>query len=531
MTDTHFDAIVVGAGHNGLVTAAYLAKAGQRVLVLERRDTVGGVAVTEEFAPGFRVDSCMQGTGWIHPAAWSELELGRRGVELIHTDSTVFAPLPDGDSLLLWRTMQKSAEEINRFSPADAANWWTFSDRMARLASFLEALYSITPPDIADVGLSDILSMARLGPHVRRLGTEDTIELLRVLPMSVAELLDDWFETDLLKGTIGAGGISHIAQGPRAAGTAYLLLHHQLGRQRGALRGPTLVRGGIGRLTAALADAAQQYGAEIRTGAAVEDIKTVHGRVGGVRLKNGQELRADRVISNADPRHTVLDLVGPMHFEPTFVRKIKNIKFRGIRAYVHLALERLPAFASRREGDTHLRGRISLSPSLDYLERASDDAKYGRVSEKPYLSIVIPSLSDDSLAPAGKHVMSIAVQYAPYHRNDGDWDDARRDALGDHVLDTLAEYAPDIRECISHRQVLTPHDLEDIYGVPEGHLYHGELTLDQFFFMRPVAGWAQYRTPIHGLYVCGASTHPGGGVIGAPGYNAAREITSHLKKR
>jgi len=528
-----YDAIVIGAGVNGLVTAAYLAKAGQRVLVLEGRSAIGGAAVTEEIreAPGFRFDTCAHDTGWLSPKIARDLELARHGLDILHSDSTVFTPLPDGGHLLLWREIGKSVEAIRKFSQADADKWVPFSDRMMRLAGFLQAAYAVAPPKITSTDPADLFTLLGLGWRLRGLGKTEMIELLRTLPMSVADLLNDWFESDVLKGTLGASGITHIFQGSRSGGTAFVLLHHHVGSKAGAFRSRSAVRGGIGNLANALSAAAQRYGAEIRIGVEAAQIIVKDGRAIGVALKSGEEIAAHRIISSADPRRTFFDLMDPLHLEPEFLRAVRNIKFRGVRAKVNLALGELPNFTSLPGDGLHLRGAISISPSLDYLERAYDDAKYGGVSRKPTLEAVIPSLGDPTLAPPGQHVMSIWMQYAPYQLKEGAWDDARREALGDTVIDTLAEYAPNIKSAIRHRQVLTPKDLEDVYGLTEGHLYHGELTLDQILFMRPAPGWAQYRTPIHSLYLCGAGTHPGGGIAGASGYNAAREILKDVKRK
>jgi phytoene dehydrogenase-like protein len=351
------------------------------------------------------------------------------------------------------------------------------------------------------------------------------IELLRVLPMSAAEWLDDTFSSDLLKGTVGASGITRILQGPRSAGTAFVLLHHHVGRPAGAVRASHLVTGGVGALGRALASAARSFGVEIRTTAPVRRVLVRNGRTSGVVLESGEEIAAKLVVSSADPRHTVFDLVDPGEFEPEFLRAVRNIKFRGAAATVSFALSELPKFPSRSgDGDAHLRGAISIAPSLDYLERAYDDAKHGGVSQHPYLEARIPSLLDPGLAPAGKHVMTVQVQYAPYRLKNGTWDGAAKDRLAELVIETMTSVAPNFRKAVLHRHVVTPKDLEDRYGLSEGSAYHGELTLDQIFFMRPVPGWAQYRLPVRGLFLCGAGTHPGGGIAGASGRNAARQI-------
>jgi phytoene dehydrogenase-like protein len=529
-----YDAIVIGAGLNGLVAAAYLAKAGQRVLVLERRNGPGGTVVTEEVFPLYRFDTCRHDTGWISPGIIRDLKLRKHGLELVDVDASVFAPHPGGgrnDYLLLHHDPQRSATLIRKHSQADGAKWPAFAARIARIAGFLKAAYASPPPTIDSTSFGDLLSLASLGTRLRVLGKTEMVELLRTIPMSVGELLDDWFETDILKGVVGARGVTGIMQGPRSGGTAFVLLHHQVGRPPGAFRTPYAVRGGVGSLARALATAATSFGAEVRTGVEVVRVDTKGERAAGVVLHNGDEIAGRRVVSGADARRTFLDLCDPSRLDPDFVRDVQNVRYRGAWAKVNLALGALPTFSALREGgETTLRGTISISPSLEYLERAYDDAKYGRVSAHPHLEIRIPSLADASLAPPGRHVMSIEVQYAPYHLRDAVWDDGARDALGDRVVETLAAYAPDLPGSILHRQVLTPRDLESVFSLTEGHAYHGELTLDQILFMRPVPGWSRYRTPVRDLYLCGAGAHPGGGIAGAAGANAARIILKDAKK-
>jgi phytoene dehydrogenase-like protein len=523
-----YDAVVIGAGLNGLVAAAYLAKEGHRVLVLERRNVAGGTVVTEEVFPGFRFDTCRHDPGWIAPRIIRDLKLKRHGLELVDVDASVFAPNADGGRngyLLLHHDPQRSAALIRKHSKADADKWPKFADRIGRLAGFLQAVYARAAPAVDATSFGDVLSLASLGTRLRVLGKTEMVELLRTVPMSVGELLDDWFETEALKGVVGARGVTGIMQGPRSGGTAFLLLHHQVGRPVGAFRPPYAVRGGVGSFARALVTAATSFGAEIRTGVEVARVDTKGGRATGVVLRNGDEIPAGRVLSGADPRRTFLELCDPSRLEPDFVRAVRNLRYRGAWAKVNLALGALPTFTSLREsGDTALRGTICISPSLDYLEHAYDDAKYGRVSVRPHLEVRIPSLADATLAPSGRHVMSIEVQYAPYHLREAEWDDHARDALGDRVVDTLGTYAPDLPDRILHRQVLTPRDLENVFALTEGHAYHGELTLDQILFMRPVPGWSRYRTPVRDLYLCGAGTHPGGGIAGGSGANAARQI-------
>jgi phytoene dehydrogenase-like protein len=521
---TVYDAAVIGAGHNGLVTANYLAKAGLSVLVLERRDVLGGAAVTEETFPGCRVDTGAHGIGGLHPALVSQLNLKRHGLELLRADPAVFAPALDGPHLLLWRDQAKTARAIAEISKADAEAWGAFSTLMTNVASVLQVAWSTTPPRVTGSDPRDLWSILKLGAKLRRLGKREMVEVMRLLPMSVDELLGDWFESDLLKGMLAGSAITGLFQGPMASGTAFTLVHRLAGAEASVVRPTTRVRGGVGALTEALASAAREHGVEIRTAAAVDQVIVEDGRATGVALAGGEEVRAVRVVSNADPRRTFFELVGPARLAPEFVRAVGNIKLRGACAKVHLLLDELPSFSGVGGQGPQLNGVISISPSVKYLERAYDDAKYGRSSREPYLEVSIPSVADPGVAPDGRHVVSILAQYAPYRLEEGAWDSARRDALGDTVVRTLAEYAPKLESAILERHVMTPLDLEETFGLSEGNIYHGEHTLDQMFFMRPVPGAARYRTPIERLYLCGAGTHPGGGVTGVPGYNAAREI-------
>ncbi|MGI9078511.1 MAG: phytoene desaturase family protein [Gemmatimonadaceae bacterium] len=519
-----YDAIIIGAGINGLTAAAYLARAGRRVLVLEGRAKIGGSAATEEIAPGFRVDTCAHDAGWIAPVLIRELDLRRHGLEIVHPEPHAVSMLPDGGSLALFSDRSRTAASIAPFSQRDTERWVPFTDRIARLAGFLESLYAVPAPSVSPSGLGDFIALMGAGKRLRGLGRVEMIELLRTLPMSVAELLDDWFESEALKGLVGAGGITGIMQGARSGGTAFVLLHHAVGRAAGSLRSKDLVRGGTGNLALALAIAARSHGAQIRTDAQVEHIIASGGRATGVVLRSGEEISARRIISSADPRRTFLTLLGATNLEPEFVRAVQNIKYRGALAKVNLALGELPKFAAIKGDATLLGGAISIAPSLDYLERAYDDAKHGGVSRKPYLEARIPSVADNSLAPAGRHVMSVQVQYAPYHLGEGVWDDARREALGDLVVGALADYAPNLRSMVIARQILTARDLEAQYGLTEGNVGHGELTLDQTLFMRPVPGCSRYKTPVRDLYLCGAGTHPGGGISGMPGRLAAAVV-------
>jgi phytoene dehydrogenase-like protein len=496
---------------------------------LERREDVGGAAVTEEAFPGFKFETGAHRIGPLHPQIARELESSRAdGPTLTPSDPSLFAPSGDGGGLMVWRDPERTVEALRRFSRVDADRWLDFTALIAKAARLLAWIYERPPPDPLASAPTDLVDLFRLAARVRRIGRRDMLEVLRILPMTVRELLDDWFETDLLKGALGAGAITGLFQGPMASGTAFMFLHQHAWAPRGAIRPLQNVRGGAGAFTRALAELARGAGAELRTAARVERIKTEDGRATGVILAGGEEIGASRVVSNADPRRTYLGLVEPLELEPTFLRHVRNLKYRGCCAKVNLALGELPKFKDAPDGDAHMRGAFSISPSLEYLERAYDDAKYGAPSGRPVLDAVIPTLGDPSLAPPGKHVMSILVQYAPYHLKEKGWDAQRREALGDAVIETLAAYAPNLPAAILHRQVLTPLDLEDMFGLTEGNIYHGEMTLDQVLFMRPVQGWSRYRTPIERLYLCGAGTHPGGGVTGAPGYNAAQVVLQDI---
>ena len=529
-----YDLIVIGGGHNGLVAAAYLARAGQQVLVLERRDVLGGAASTEPVFPGWRVNTGAADAGMFLPEIITDLELERRGLRLIHSPVVVFAPQPDGRSLTLWRDPQKAQQEIAQFSKADAEKYPAFLLRVQRLADVLAGIMKLTPPSIPHYQVDELLSWARVGLKLKRLPDQEMMEFLRLLPLPVSDFLDGWFETPALKAALGAAGVTGSLQGPQASGTAFMLLYQAIHAGQAAFRASSFVEGGMGRLSEVLADVAREHGAEICTGMGVDQVILDGERARGVRLENGMQISAHAVISSANPRHTFFDLLGAPNLEVRFVREVKNIKFRGSTARVNLALGGLPRFSaggphSLIPGDpAHLSGHILICPSLEYLERAYDDAKYGAMSRRPCLDIVIPTLLDPSLAPPGQHLMSINMQYAPYHIKHTHWD-AERERLGDRVVETLAEYAPGIPELILDRQVLTPLDLERQYGLAEGCIFHGQMGLDQLLFMRPAAGFGQYRTPIKDLYLCGAGAHPGGGVTGAPGYNAAREVLKDLK--
>jgi phytoene dehydrogenase-like protein len=523
-----YDAIVIGAGHNGRTAAAYLARAGRKVVVLERRHLVGGAAVTEEIIPGFKFSVCSYVVSLLRPEIIRELDLASHGLEILPLDGT-FTPMASGD--YLWRVNDhaKTYREVARHSRRDAEIYDEYGHAMVEMARFAKAILSMTPPDPFSMRLGDLRALGGLAQRFRALPAHDRTNQLQLLTMSAVDFLDQWFETDVLKATMSASGIIGTFQGVRSPGTAYVLLHHYMGEIDGAFRSWGLSRGGTGAVSEAIASAARVAGAEIRLSSPVARILEKAGATTGVVLEDGDELRAPLVLSSVDPRVTFLKMLGEASLPSEFVTDIKRYKFRGSSGKVNLALDGLPDFTAKPGAGPHLRGAVSISPSVDYMERAFDEAKYGRYSRRPYIDIVIPSLTDPSVAPPGKHVMSCFVQYAPYHLTEGAWPDCR-EAFGDTVVDTIAQHAPNLKDRIIGRQVLSPLDIEQEFGLSEGNIFQGELSLEQLFFLRPAPGWADYRTPIRGLYLAGSATHPGGGIMSAPGRNAALKAMKDTKK-
>jgi len=523
MGSTDYDTIIVGGGHNGLVCAAYLAKAGQRVLVLERRHVLGGAAVSEELHPGFTYSSCSYVVSLLRPWIIRDLELARFGLDLIPLESS-FLPLPDGRSMCRWADSELTREEVSAFSRHDAEVMGEFSQAMTKIGRFVRPIIDSPAPEPSSLNPKELMTMLRLGRHFSDAKVDEMEMRLKLLTMSAVDFLDEWFESEELKSPMSVSGIIGTFLGVRSPGTAYVLLHHYMGEIDGAFRSWGFQRGGTGGVSNAIANSARHFGAEIRTEAPVERILLDGDRATGVVLQNGDELRAKQVVSGCDPRRTFLGFVGADNLPGDFVTSLKGYRFRGSSGKVNLALSRLPEF-SCRPGSEHLRGDIAIAPSIEYLERAYDEAKYGTFSRRPYINVVLPSIVDPSVAPPGQHVMSCFVQYAPYDISEGaeHWPE-KREAFGETVIDTLEEYIPGLRDTILHKHVLTPWDIQEEYGLTEGNIFHGELTLDQMAFQRPTSGWARYKTPIRNLWLGGSGAHPGGGLMGAPGALCARAI-------
>lgn len=519
-----YDAIIIGGGHNGLICAAYLAKAGRKVLVLEKRHVLGGAAVSEEMHPGFTFSVAAYVVSLFRPHIIRELELAKHGYEVIPMDCS-FLPLPNGDSLARWADPQRTRREIARFSKKDSEVYPEFSRVMTHMGKLAKAVIDYPAPDITSINRKELANLFRLGKTFKDLGPDLLHLNIKLITMSALDFLDLWFESETLKAPMSVSGIIGTFQGVRSPGTAYVLLHHYMGQLDGAFRSWGFSKGGIGGISMACARAAMSYGAEIRTEAPVQQVLIKNGKATGVVLENGDELNAKAVISNLDPNRTYLKMVGKEHLEDDILKEINRFKLRGSSGKVNLALDSIPEFSCRPGDGDHIRGDIAIAPSIDYLEKAFDQAKYGEFSTRPYINAVIPTLTDPSLAPPGKHILSCFVQYAPYHIKQGaeNWP-KYREAFGDAVVDTMAEYIPGLKDKILYRQVLTPWDIEQKMGLTEGNIFHGELSLEQLLFQRPIAGYSKYKTSIPKLWMCGSGTHPGGGIMGASGELCAKTM-------
>jgi phytoene dehydrogenase-like protein len=524
-----FDAIIVGAGHNGLVTAAYLGKAGLRVLVLESRELVGGCAVTEEIWPGYQVSTASYLSSLMQEKVVRELDLERFGYRVDAKDPAFFSPFPSKDHsaprhLFMWQARAKTLPEIAKFSQHDAEVYPRYEAHLERLAMVAESLLLTTPPEFPPASIGDFFDYLKLMGKMRGLSRTEIVGLVKIFTQSAADFLNDWFESEEIKVTLATDGVIGANGGPRSPGTAYILLHHCMGGVNGHRGLWGFVRGGMGAVSNAIADSARFVGVEIRTNSPVSGILVKDGRAYGVSLINGDELLAPIIASNLDPQRTFLKMLDAKHLPDDFLTGIRRFRTEGTSLKMNLALSGLPDFTALpgTPGPQH-KATMHICPSIEYVERAWDDAKYGRPSHSPLIEMTIPTMYDPSLAPPGRHIMGIFLQYAPYTLKDTTWD-AQREPYADRIIEVIAEYCPNIRDIIVERQTLSPLDLERHFGITGGNIFHGEMSLDQMFVMRPLAGWAKYRTPINGLYLCGSGTHPGGGVMGAPGHNAAREI-------
>jgi len=525
----NYDAIVVGGGHNGLVNGAYLARAGLNTLILERRNFVGGAAITEELVPGFNFTTFSYALSLIRPDIIQELDLVKHGFLPILMASS-FAPMLDGDYLLLGPDADENVLEIKRHSSHDADALERYEHDMNRVCQVVKPLFDSAPPDLFSTAPEDLEAVAELASHLRGVEPKVMHDLVRLLTGSAADFLDDYFESDILKGYLASSSIIGTKVGPMSQGSGLVLLYHSMGEHDGHFGSWAFHKGGNGGFTQVLARAAQAYGAEIMLDAAVDTVMTKNGKAVGVALADGTELSADVVVSALDPRRTFLELVEPRELPSDLVETITRFRFQGTSAKVNFALDGLPKFAALGDRTDQYRGFVNMGPSIEYLERAFDDAKYGWYSQRPYIDGAIQSVVDPDMAPPGKHVMSCFIQYAPYHLKGSDWD-SERDRFGDTVQATLESFFPGFGDLVLHREVVTPLDIERVVGLSEGNIFAGEFLAPQMYFFRPAPGWSQYRTPIDGYYQCGSGTHPGGCVIGAPGKLASQRILRDLKGR
>lgn len=530
-----YDVLIIGGGHNGLVTAGYLARTGLKVLVLERRSVVGGACVTEQPWPGYKVSTLSYLCSLLQPRIISDLKLRDFGYHIYPKDPSFFTAFPDGRHIFFWQDMQRTVSEIAKFSPRDAELYPKYELELAKLAEWVESILLETPPNIVRRKMADLMTLGKLGLKSLKLGDEGLVRMVKIMTQSVRDFLDERFESDEIKTTLATDGVIGTNGGPATPGTAYILLHHVMGGAAGPRGLWGFIRGGMGAISDALARSAEAHGAEILTDAEVDRVLVKDEQAYGVVLKNGDDIRAKVVVSNADPKRTFLKLIEAQHLPEEFRQSLVNFRVEGCSVKINLALNGLPNFTAFPNSSDKVPGlphmtTMHVCPSMDYIDRAWEDAKQGKMSARPMLECTIPSAYDDSIAPPGKHIMCVFAQYAPYTLKDGFWDQATKDEFADRCINALAEYAPNIKDIIEHRQVISPFDMEHEYGLTGGNIFHGEMDLDQLFFMRPVAGWADYRTPIRNLYLCGSGTHPGGGVMGAPGFNAAREILKDLKR-
>lgn len=518
------DVIVIGGGVNGLVAATYLAKAGRNVFLFEKKDILGGVAVTEEFFPGYRYSSLVDGAGYLSPTIASDLRLSQNGLEVVPVYPVVYSLQPDGHNLLISQDVSATSKEIAKFSEADAKVYPKFVEMMGKISSVVEGIMHLTPPDLPEVSLRNIVDLLPLFKPVRRIGRKDFAQVLRVMPMPVADLLNEWFESDIVKGAIAASAVINSSLGPQEAGTGYTFLLNWATSNNGLFRSSGNIVGGMGNLSMAIANEAKASGVVIKTKSPVEKIIVNNGRASEVVLRNGDRYSAKTIVSAVNMNTTFLTLVDPYYLDQSFVKNLQNIKYRGTTGRVHFVLGELPKFRGvNGDPQSLLSGHVQISPTMTYIQKSYDPTKYGHYSEDLYLDIYIPTITDTSLSSDGAHLMSVTVKYIPYHLREGDWESLQGD-IAKLVINKIDEFSPGFEKLIKHQKVITPLDLERDYDLPEGNYVHGEMTLDQYMWMRPIPGYGQYKSPIENLYLCSAATHPGGVITGINGKNAAREI-------
>ncbi|MFO1032951.1 MAG: NAD(P)/FAD-dependent oxidoreductase [Hyphomicrobiales bacterium] len=523
------DAIVVGGGHNGLVAACYLAKAGLKTLVVEKNDWVGGAAVSRSLYPGFTYSNCSYVASLLRPEIMRELELPRHGLQILpYEGGCVFTQ--DGDYLAMYRDHEANRREFARFSKRDAESYDRYSRDVLKHCRFIRPLLLRTPPDPTSFKPRDLQELAFLGKQLFGLPEHEIYDMIRFWTMSISDFLDEYFENPVIKAYLAVSAIIGTALGPMSPGSAYVLLHHYMGDVDGNIGAWGFARGGMGSISKALTESFKSFGGEVRMGSGVEKILVRNGRTTGVVLANGDEITGSLVVSNMDVKRTFLKHVDEKELPPDFVKRVSKFKIRGSSGKVNIALDGLPSFKALPKDSPCIRGDMHFTDSIARMERAYDDWKSGHFSRDPFLDMMIPTLIDPTMTPPGKHFMSCFVQYAPPKIEGRDWSDADRDAFGQTVLNQIEDYAPGFKNLVLHAEVRTPRELEAEVGLTEGNIFQGELTFDQLLFNRPVPGYAQYRSPIDGLWMCGSSTHPGGGVMGAPGRNAAAEIIRSLRK-
>ena len=529
-SNRRYDVVVVGSGHNGLTSACYLARAGLKVLVLERNDYIGGAAVSRSLHPEFTYSNCSYVCSLLRPEIIRALELPRFGLQVIPYEGGA-AFTRDGRCLATYADHDAHRREIARHSPRDAEAYHRFSRDVMRQCKFIKPLLMRTPPDPTSFRPRDIMELLYLGKRFHSLGEERMHDTIRFWTMSAADYLDEYFENDLLKATLAGSSIIGTALGPRSPGTAYVLLHHYMGDIDDTVGAWGFARGGMGSVTAAMSASLRASGGEIRVESGVEQILARDGKVRGVVLKSGEEIMADTVISNMDVKRTFLKTMDAREVPSDFLELVRRFKIRGSSGKLNIALDGLPHFPALPPDSPAIKGDLHISETMDDIERGYDDWKAGRWSRHPYVDMLLPSIIDPTMAPDGKHYMSVFVQYVPYELAEGEWNAERRQAFGDTVIDAIAEHSPDFKSLIRHAEIRTPWDIENEVGLTEGNIFQGELTMDQLLFNRPIPGYAQYRSPVKGLYMCGSSTHPGGGVMGAPGANAARTVLGDLGRK